>query len=39
MSCTGVNLAAHTKVYFGIRNTLNVNGNTMTGTAPAARSW
>lgn len=38
VSCTGVNLAAHTKVYFGIRNNLNVNGNTMTGTAPAAGS-
>ena len=38
MSCTGVNLGAHTKVYFGIRNDTNVNGNTMTGTAPAAGS-
>jgi hypothetical protein len=38
LSCTGVNLAAHTHVYFGIRNNLNVNGNTMTGTAPAAGS-
>ena len=38
VSCTGVNLGAHTKVYFGIRNDINVNGNTMTGTAPAAAS-
>lgn len=36
VSCTGVNLGAHTKVYFGIKNATNVNGNTMTGTAPAA---
>ena len=35
VSCTGVNLGAHTHIYFGIRNNLNVNGNTMTGTAPA----
>jgi hypothetical protein len=33
-----VNLGAHTKVYFGIKNATNVNGNTMTGTAPAASS-
>jgi len=38
VSCSGVNLAAHTNVYFGIRNASNVNGNTMTGTAPAASS-
>ena len=38
VSCTGVNLGAHTKVYFGIRNTTNVNGNTMTGSAPTAGS-
>jgi hypothetical protein len=38
ISCTGVNLAAHTKVYFGIRNASNVNGNTMTGSAPTASS-
>ena len=38
MSCTSVNVAAHTHLYFGIRNNLNVNGNTMTGTAPAAGS-
>jgi hypothetical protein len=36
VTCSGVNLGAHTKVYFGIRNDSNVNGNTMTGTAPAA---
>jgi hypothetical protein len=36
VTCSGVNLGAHTKVYFGIKNTTNVNGNTMTGTAPAA---
>jgi hypothetical protein len=33
-----VNLAAHTHVYFGIRNDSNVNGNTMTGTAPTSGS-
>ncbi len=38
VSCTGVNLAAHTHAYFGIRNNLNVNGNTMTGSTPAAGS-
>jgi cysteine-rich repeat protein len=38
LSCTGVNLAAHTNVYFGLRNDLNVNGNTMTGIVPAAGS-
>jgi hypothetical protein len=38
VSCTGVNLAAHTKVYFGIRADTNVNGNTMTGVNPAAAS-
>lgn len=37
-SCTGVNLASHTNVYFGIRNDTNVNGNTMTGAAPGASS-
>lgn len=31
VSCTGVNLSAHTKVYFGIRNDQFVIGNTMTG--------
>ncbi len=38
LSCTGVNLAAHTHVYFGIKNNVHVNGNTMTGAAPAAGS-
>jgi len=38
VSCSGLNLAAHTHVYWGIRNDINVNGNTMTGTAPAAAS-
>jgi hypothetical protein len=32
VSCTGVALSAHTKVYFGIKNNSNVNGNSMTGT-------
>ena len=36
VSCSGVNLAAHTHVYFAIKNNSNVNGNTMTGVAPAA---
>ena len=38
VNCTGVNLSAYTHVYFGIRNDINVNGNTMTGTAPVASS-
>lgn len=38
ITCSGVNLSAYTKVYFGLRNDLNVNGNTMTGSAPAAAS-
>src|SRR5215475_3433158 len=38
VSCVGVNLSAHTHVYLGIRNITNVNGNTMTGTAPAGGS-
>ena len=38
LTCTGVSVAAHTHVYFGIRNNLNVNGNTMTGTAVSATS-
>ena len=38
VSCTGINLGAHTNVYLGIRNDTSVNGNTMTGTAPAASS-
>jgi hypothetical protein len=36
VTCSGVNLSAHTHVYFGIRNDINTNGNTMTGSAPAA---
>jgi hypothetical protein len=36
LTCTGINLAAHTKVYLGIRNDTNVNGNTMTGVNPVA---
>jgi hypothetical protein len=44
ISCSGVNLGAHTKVYFGLKNAedtvnggtdVNVNGNTMTGAQPA----
>ena len=35
VTCTGVNLGAHSNVYFGIRNDTNANGNTMTGAAPA----
>ena len=35
ITCTGVNLAAHSNVYFGIRNDINVNGNTMTGANPS----
>jgi hypothetical protein len=38
VTCTGLNLAAHTKVYFGIRNDTNVNGNTMTNANPGASS-
>ena len=38
ISCTGVNLSPHTHVYFGIKNDTNVNGNTMTGSAPTAAS-
>ena len=38
VSCTGIALASHTNVYFGIRNDLNVNGNTMTGAAPGSGS-
>ncbi|MEO8602622.1 MAG: hypothetical protein ABI629_08605 [bacterium] len=38
ISCTGVSLASHTKVYFGIRNASNVNGNTMSGGAPTNAS-
>ncbi|HSP96797.1 MAG TPA: hypothetical protein VL049_06075 [Candidatus Dormibacteraeota bacterium] len=35
VSCTGVNLGAHTKVYFGVRNDTNANGNTMDGAVPS----
>jgi len=38
ITCSSVNLAPHTHVYFGIRNDLNVNGNTMTGVNPAPAS-
>lgn len=38
VSCTGVNLGAHTKVYFGIRNDTNPNGNTMDSTTPSGTS-
>jgi hypothetical protein len=38
VSCTAVNLGAHTHVYFGIKNDTNVNGNTMTGVNPASGS-
>src|SRR4029453_14847067 len=38
VSCTGVNLAAHTNVYFGVRVDTSPNGNTMTGSDPAASS-
>ncbi len=38
VDCTGVVLGSHTHVYFGVRNDLNVSGDTMTGTAPAAGS-
>jgi hypothetical protein len=35
VSCTGVNLGAHTNVYFGIRNDSNVNGLAMDGSGPS----
>ncbi|MEO8601405.1 MAG: hypothetical protein ABI629_02405, partial [bacterium] len=38
MTCSGVSLSSHTKVYFGVRTASNVNGQTMTGAAPAASS-
>lgn len=38
LACTGVSVAAHTHVYFGIKNNSNVNGTTMTGTNPTAGS-
>ena len=38
LSCTGLNLGAHSNVYIGINNASIVNGNTMTGSAPGASS-
>lgn len=38
ITCSGVALGSHSNVYFGIKNTVNVNGNTMTGVAPAVSS-
>ena len=38
ISCTGVNLSAHSNVYIGIRNDTNPNGNTMTGATPSGGS-
>jgi DNA-binding beta-propeller fold protein YncE len=38
ISCTDVNLAAHTNVYLGMRVDTDPNGNTMTGSDPAASS-
>ncbi|MEO8601496.1 MAG: hypothetical protein ABI629_02860 [bacterium] len=38
MTCSGVSLSSHTKVYFGVRADANINGQTMTGTAPTAAS-
>jgi hypothetical protein len=38
VSCTGISLASHTNVYLGIRNDINVNGNTMTGAGPTSGS-
>lgn len=38
VTCTGLNLGAHTRVYFGIKNNTNPNGQTMTGSAPVAGS-
>src|SRR5262249_39797641 len=38
ISCSAVNLSAHTHVYFGIRNDSNVNGNTMTNSNPTSAS-
>lgn len=38
VTCTGLSLSSHTKVYFGIKNNTDVNGNTMTGAAPTAGS-
>jgi len=36
VSCTGVNLSAHTNVYFGIKNNSSVNGASLDGTAPTS---
>lgn len=38
ITCVGVNLSSHTKVYFGVRNDINPNGNTMTNANPTAGS-
>jgi len=39
VSCTGINLGAHTRVYLGVKNNVNPNGQTMTGTGgPTAGS-
>jgi hypothetical protein len=38
VTCTGLNPASFQNLYFGIRNDQFVNGETMTGTAPAANS-
>jgi len=38
ITCTGVATGSHTKVYFGIRNISNVNGNTMDGIPPSNAS-
>jgi len=35
VTCTGVNLAAHASVYFGVKNNAGPNGNTMTGAQPS----
>jgi len=38
ITCSSVNLAAHSRVYFGIRNDINANGNTMNSTTPSGGS-
>jgi hypothetical protein len=38
VTCSGLTPSANTHLYFGIRNDQFVNGDTMTGTAPAASS-
>ncbi|MBX3027460.1 hypothetical protein KF840_21400 [bacterium] len=35
VSCTGIDVAAHGAIYFGLRNDQTANGNTMTGAAPS----